>query len=225
MNAFLSKKIQKETLGDILKERREELMFEIEEAAQKINVAPKYIEYLEQGQYEKLPGTGYGRTFLKAYSELIGLIPSEMISIYDKEVKVYEKLYDKQDAIKFTSKISKLKFLILPKVIRNIIVAIVVLALLGYIGYEVKKIFTPPMLVIESPQEDLITTEKFIEVKGKTDQEAVVVINGREILADKGGCFSQTLDLQNGLNIINITAQKKHGAESVVYRKVLVTEE
>ena len=82
MPAFLAKKIQKETLGDILKKRREELMFEIEEVATKINIAPKYIQYLEKGEYEKLPGKGYGRTFLKAYAELIGLYPREILEIF-----------------------------------------------------------------------------------------------------------------------------------------------
>ena len=141
------------------------------------------------------------------------------------QIKVYEKFYNKEDQIKFTSKLSGSRFLVIPKLIRNIVIGLVVLALLGYIGYEVKKIFTPPELIIESPQEDLITTDRFIEVKGKTEKEAIVIINGREILTDKEGRFNQTIDLQNGVNNIKITAQKKHGAEQEVYRKVLVTEE
>ena len=85
MSAFFSKKIYKETLGEKLKKRREELMFEVGEVAQKIDINPKYINCLEEGRYEELPGKGYGRTFLKAYSELIGLLPSETLKIFDQE--------------------------------------------------------------------------------------------------------------------------------------------
>ena len=222
MVSFRTKKIFKETLGDILKKRREELMFDIEEVAAKLNIAPKYIEYLEEGRYDRLPGQGYGKTFLKSYSQLIGLYPSELCRLYDEETKVFENVYKRDDKLKFTSKISASKFLVLPKVFRILIIGIAVLILLGYIGYEINKMFAPPQLTITAPADNLITDDQFIEVKGNITDEAKVVINGKEILSDKAGNFSQIIDLQKGLNTIKISAQKKHGQERVVYRTVLV---
>lgn len=224
MVSFSAKKISKETLGDRLKKRREELMFEVDEVSAKLNIPSKYIECLEEGRYDQLPGQGYGKTFLKSYAQLIGLYPSELSKLYDEESRIFENVYKSQDKLRFTSKIKASKFIVLPKLIHLLIVGVAVLALLGYIGYEINKMYAPPQLTILAPADNLITTDQFIEVKGHVTDEASVVINGKQILSDKSGNFSQIIDLQKGVNTIKISARKKQGRESMVYRKVLVNE-
>jgi transcriptional regulator with XRE-family HTH domain len=64
-----------DTLGERLRQLREEAGWTIEEVGQRITVAPKYIAAIESGRYQDLPGLVYARNFVKLYVELVKLEP------------------------------------------------------------------------------------------------------------------------------------------------------
>ena len=78
--------------------------------------------------------------------------------------------------------------------------------------------------MVNQPAENLITLENQITIQGYSEKEVSLKINDRPLLSDKQGGFNLTIDLQKGLNIIKISAQKKHSKEQVVYRKIIVSE-
>jgi hypothetical protein len=63
-----------------------------------------------------------------------------------------------------------------------------------------------------------------IEVKGKTDPAARVMVNGQEVPVVKGdGTFSMfTRELPNGENIITVTAQNARGGVRTQQKKVVI---
>lgn len=85
-----------------------------------------------------------------------------------------------------------------------------------------QKIISAPKLTIIYPEKNLLTKETAIEIKGQTEKEAEVKINGELILNNNNGNFSQTINLKKGLNTITINAQKKYSKESSVTRQILV---
>ena len=95
---------------------------------------------------------------------------------------------------------------------------------LVYLGIEFSRNISPPFLEVESPQDDLVTSERMVTIRGKTEKESRVTINGQEVFEDEEGNFSEEIDLKEGINIIKITSAKKRSKESVVYKKVLVKE-
>ncbi|MCS7286399.1 MAG: DUF4115 domain-containing protein [Anaerolineae bacterium] len=72
-------------LGQRLRERREALGLTIEEVAKETRIKPKFIEALEEGDYNSLPGEIFARGFIRNYALFLGLNPEEMLKIYQAE--------------------------------------------------------------------------------------------------------------------------------------------
>ena len=57
---------------------------------------------------------------------------------------------------------------------------------------------------------------------GRVEKGAKLELNGNEIAADSQGWFSVDMDLNTGLNIIKIEAEKSYGRSRIVYRRIMV---
>ena len=88
-------------------------------------------------------------------------------------------------------------------------------ALAGYLGLEVKNIFTPPELIIVSPANQTITAEPTVAITGQTKPESIVEINQQKIPLEPDGSFKQKVDLTIGLNIFTISSAKPHSKARV----------
>lgn len=71
-----------ESIGDRLRQAREAKKLTIKNVALDTNMAPTYIEALEDEDFEKFPGETYIIGFLKTYSEYLKLDPDEMVMLY-----------------------------------------------------------------------------------------------------------------------------------------------
>jgi len=120
---------------------------------------------------------------------------------------------------------SQSRVIITPKMVRKILIFLLGLACLIYLVWQINAIFSLPSLTVISPNQDLIIKENFITVEGQTEPEVGVTINNQEILTDRDGYFSQEIDLQTGLNTIEIKAKKKRSQANVVVRQVMVEQE
>ena len=65
-------------LGNVLTRAREEMGLSIEEVAQNTKIRAKYIQALEQGNIDEIPGKVYALGFLKSYCELLQLDYKEL---------------------------------------------------------------------------------------------------------------------------------------------------
>ena len=82
--------------------------------------------------------------------------------------------------------------------------------------------FEAPTLIVELPIDRMVTDQRVIEIVGTTEPETVIKVNGQQILIDAEGRFAESLALQDGTNVIEITAQKKHSRTAHVVRTVVV---
>jgi transcriptional regulator with XRE-family HTH domain len=71
-----------ESIGDRLRQAREAKKLTIKNVAIDTNMAPTYIEALEDEDFDKFPGETYVIGFLKTYSEYLKLDPDEMVMLY-----------------------------------------------------------------------------------------------------------------------------------------------
>lgn len=228
MVSFISKKIYQDNLSlkEVLVAARQKKNLTLGSAAQKTNISKSYLLALEEGKYNDLPGEIYAKNFLKVYSNLLGLNFKETLSLYLTEKKIYQKTGKLQaEQNQPLKRAHWLQFLATPKIIRNSLIGLVILILLVYLGIKIKTITAPPILQIFSPTDDLVTKQELIKISGRTEKEATLLINGQQVLTDESGNFSKIIDLQKGTNIVRISVQKKHGQETVVYRKIVVAEE
>ncbi|MCC6639021.1 helix-turn-helix domain-containing protein [Candidatus Falkowbacteria bacterium] len=205
-----------QTIGELLKKYRLEGGLDIE-AFEKITKIPqKYIQALEDNQFNKLPGGFYVKQHIKTYAKFLKLQEKKLLEVYEQQIgggdiQVYHP--QKQDIT---------KEIITPARIRIVFLLCIALLLVGYLGYSVNKIYTPPHLEVTTPATNLIVTDTVIEIRGVTEPGSRVTINNRQIYTDSRGYFTTTLDMKQGINIVKIASQKKHSKESVVFREILV---
>lgn len=74
-----------ERLGKKLKNRREELVFTIKDIEAKTNIRAKYLDAIERGEYDVLPGEVFLKGFIKNYSESLGFDSADILKQYHAE--------------------------------------------------------------------------------------------------------------------------------------------
>jgi len=220
MVKFKTKEFPQKTLGERLKEIREELGISPEELSNKLGISKKYLLYLEQGKYSKLPGEVYIRSFLKKYAAALSVNEKKVLALYDQEKEIYRNLdgYQAQD---YLPPQNRVKFSVLnPRTFRKALIILFILVILVYLGWELRYILTPPKLEIIYPPDNLVTEEKNIMIQGKTEPEVKILVNGEEVYVEKDGSFKEEIILKEGVNIIAIIAHKKQGEENNLVRKI-----
>lgn len=222
MNLFKSNKIQadSEPVAKQLRAGRQAKGLKLKEIAKKLNINEKYLVALEEGEYNQLPRGVYEKNFLREYALFLNLNYGQIAKDYKAEINISEP--KKQKEIFSKPVIKGHYLLIMPKILKNIIIFLIIVACFVYLVYRVNKIISPPLLTIDHPGLNLITEDTSLLVSGRTETEANLTINGESILSDKNGYFSKFINLKNGLNKIVITASKKYGRSKTVYREVLV---
>lgn len=221
MTAFKRQAIsQSQTLGERLKKHRLSLGAELNEAAAATGVPLKYLAAIEASDYRRLPGDVYARNFLKQYASFLQLSIEDVIDHYEREQMVVKNIH--QIGPRFIQRHVDQKPLLTPHRMRRLGLALIVLVVLGYLGWEVRSIIRPPSLIIDYPPFQLTTEDRSIEVRGSTDAESEVTINGQRVPVDTNGSFRETVDLHEGLNTIKIESVRKRSQTKTVYRQVLV---
>ncbi|MBI2459701.1 MAG: helix-turn-helix domain-containing protein [Parcubacteria group bacterium] len=225
MNLFKANKIylDSQTVAEQLRGARQAKKLKLPPIAKKLNISEEYLTALEKGEYERLPHGVYGKNFLREYALFLGLNYKKLSNDYDAEINLIE---PKRQKNLFSKQIVKARHLwAMPKIFKNILIFLIISVCFIYLGYRINKIISPPLLIINQPAANLTTGQNSLLVAGQTEAEASLMINGQTVLTDKNGGFSQIISLKNGINIIIITANKKHGRNQTIIRQVLVKDQ
>ncbi|MDM5198935.1 DUF4115 domain-containing protein [Fictibacillus enclensis] len=78
-------------LGNFLREKRDEKGFSLEQLQTETKIQKRYLQAIEEGRYEVLPGSFYARAFIKNYSETVGLNYEEVFERFESEIPKAEK--------------------------------------------------------------------------------------------------------------------------------------
>lgn len=132
-----------------LKKRRIELGKSIEEVSQWTKIKKSYIQAIEDGNFKELPLEIYTKSYIKIYSELLGIEPQKFIDQYENFLNT-QKSSDKQNIFAIKDKrelIEKTK--VESKnysrwIVSGIITLIVFLLILVVIYLERKDDYIPP---------------------------------------------------------------------------------
>lgn len=208
MAIFCSKKIEASpTLPALLKKKREELGLTFEQIKFKHTIASRYFEFLEQGQYDKLPSSKtYRLSYVRSYAQILGLSAEHCVNHFISEGGI-----ENISPIHPQKNLKLNPFSSWSVLLRSFALSAFVISFLGYLVWQVKTIIDPPQLIIFSPYDGFISKENVIMVEGKTEAATRLLVNGQEVSTNNQGQFALKLDLINGLNTITITANKKHG--------------
>ncbi len=228
MSGFKKKKITKgQVLSDKLKKARLENDLSLLDLQEKTKIQEKYLKALEDGEYEKLPGDVYARTWIKVCAKVLNLPVKELLDDYSVEKSV---ITNTNNLTKEEKRTNSIKHNILkPRVINFFIITLVLLSLLGYLVFEVVNIIKQPQITITEPVNNFRTTDNNILIKGTTEIGVELKINNETILLNNDGLFEKNINLSMGLNNLIISVKKKHSRtnniELTIFRESLEEED
>lgn len=221
MANFKRKTISKsQAVADRLRKARLEKKLTLSNIADSTKIQLKYLEILENGDYQALPGEVYTRTWIRLYAEAVDLPVHTLLQNYNLEKIASKKIGFNKQSAKFNW-----HSILRPRVLKWLAVGMVVVAFLIYLFWGINNIIAAPQVNITEPANNFRTTASQVMVIGNTQAEVQLKINNEIILLDEAGNFSQNVNLAPGLNNLQISAKKKHSKtnhlELIVLREVV----
>jgi cytoskeletal protein RodZ len=194
-------------LGDALRQQREQMGVTMEQAAEDTRIREKFLQAIESGDYQSLPGTVYTKGFLRNYAGYLNLDAEEMLALYTGERGGSEPIR----TFAPMKPLVKRSFIFTP----TVLVPVVVLAGIGlfafYIFYQFTNFAVAPRVDITDPPGDAVSQVAEYLVKGKTNPEGRITIRvspGADTFNDlrpaADGTFSQLVPLKPGPNHVEV---------------------
>lgn len=222
MNGFTRKKVETLTLGERLKKMREESRISLSELSRATGIRTKYLEDIESGKYESLPAEVYVRGFIRSYAACFSADSKPFLRLYDRERGMRENIQT-ENTKELPNVLPKrqLPFWVLtPRVITVVLAFTLFLGGFVYLYSKFREFVSEPRLTITEPVNGMSTNMATVTVKGTTDTDAHVSINGQAILVDASGSFLEEISLSKGLNTLRVSSinrfEKQVSTEIVV---------
>lgn len=207
------------SLGKRLQLARQRQNITIEQASKALKIRPEFLQALEKGEYSMLPSTAYAHGFVGNYAQFLGLPKKETIAMLRRE-------FDEKKAYRVlpTGLTHTAEFKIKRIRIQQAAVLILLIFTLigGYILYQYRYAFLSPPLSVHTPKENEILTSTTVQVSGKSDPNATVIVNNSAVSLDQDGNFTKQVDLFSGKTMIEITATNRFGKRSSIKRFIEV---
>lgn len=203
-------------VGDILKKRRLEKNFTLEDVEKRTKIRTKFLQAIEEGNYSVFSSSTYLRGFIKNYSDFLLLPTSEILAIFRRE-------FDKKDQLRIipkglSGKPTNPLIHVTPAGVSVITVITLILIFFTYLIRGYLSVTGVPDLVITQPEPGAVVRVEKIIVSGKTDPQAKLSINNQEVLVGEDGSFSQEVGVSNNTASLNIVAENKEGKKAVIER-------
>jgi cytoskeletal protein RodZ len=216
-NGFTKKSVGTLTLGEKLRKLRSEKRIALSEVSRITKIQISYLEYLEGGEWDKLPVDVYVKGFLRSYADFLGVDGKILIKLYEKEKGIRKNLEESknpQGSRPVIKPINISSFVITPQKLVLYVVIILIFSGLVYLYRELGSFADAPRLIVLSPQSDAKVESNSLAVEGMTEKDAKLFINDQPILVNDDGKFKENVTLQSGVNIINLKSVNKFGKET-----------
>ena len=207
------------TLGEKLRRARKKKGVDLLEVELQTKVRAKYLEALENEDFDLLPNEIYTKGFLTNYSEYLGLDSEKMLEMWEQQNLLQSKNDDRD--FRFNKILKERSFVITPRLVAIFVGAFFCFSAVAYIIFQVVGFASVPKLIVESPSKDMVVDSDQVLVAGKTDPGVSLTINKENITVSTDGHFKQYISLQKGLNTIIVSAKNKANKED---NKVFVVE-
>ncbi len=205
-------------IGETLEETRNNKGILLKKVSEDLHIKEEVLDDLEKGHWEKLPEPTYVKGILRSYSKYLDLDHEHMFALYRRE-------FDEKKYLRHKSQAPKEKrFMLTPNKVSTLSLFLIILLFILYLTFQYLSFLKAPKLEIFTPEDDITTTIPIVQISGKTDKEATVVIDGNFTAVDKDGYFSFDLKLNEGKNQIEIIAAKRLSPKSKIMKIIRLTD-
>jgi cytoskeletal protein RodZ len=204
------------TIGQILKEARLKKRYSLRSLEEATKIKAGFVGNIEKGYWKGLPPFSTTLGFVKSIAKAVGIEEGMAVAILKRDYP------PKVQAISPKPDVGR-KFVWSPKLTFSIGVWTVVVLVLGYLILQYVKFLSPPSLEVSSPKENEIVSTFTLNVSGKTNSDAKVIINNQPAIVDDNGNFNTTLDVNSETKEIDIVATSRSGKLTEIKRNISVS--
>jgi len=200
------------TVGEILKTAREKRKLTIAQAEGATKIRAKFLEAIEQNNFDLLPPGTFTRGFIKNYASYLGVSPDDALAFYRRQTTVEKPAQTKEEKDRRIHR----GFQITPQLFTSISLATLVFLFLAYLIYSYFTFAGAPSLLVSSPKNNIVVKSESVSVIGKTDPDAKLSINEETVGLSENGSFEQNITLHPGINTLKIVSENKFKKQTVV---------
>lgn len=196
-----------------MKEARAKKRYSQEKIAEETKIKKEFISSMEKENWELLPEFPVIVGFVKQISKFLKVDERQAVALLRRDYppKVLP-VNPKPDVSK--------KFRWRPRTTFIVGITIVIMMVLGYLGFQYSRFISPPKLVVDQPQEEEVVKERILIVSGKTDLDATIRINNQPVLVDEDGDFETEIEIFEGTEEIIVKAVSRSGKDAIIRRKI-----
>ncbi|HLD25669.1 MAG TPA: helix-turn-helix domain-containing protein [Candidatus Andersenbacteria bacterium] len=206
------------SVGEELRAARRRLRLSLDEVALNIRIPPSQLRSLEEGNLSAFAAEVYARGAYLKYARYVGVDGERGQRAFLRSLSgVRERV-----PLHLPQTASWFKRVTMP--IGAIVLGVVgcLLLVAGYLAWQVQSFVRVPALTVTEPAA-LVTEQLEVTVRGTTEREARLTVNGEAVLLGADGSFHFELPLHPGLNVVQVEATGASGRTSLVQRRLLVS--
>ena len=203
------------SVGEMLRKRREETGITLKQIEKEIRVREKFLRFIEENDWQYFASKVYIIGIIKTYSNALGLDPAKMLAYFRRD-------YEKHEDLRFKKRVNDSSFNLETKKIIMGVVAGIILIFSAYFTYQVKLYLTPPSITILKPDQTTLRNMEKVQIMGKTEKEANIVIFGDKVFVDSEGVFTYDFPLKKGQNTFIIEVTGANGKKSILKKQFLL---
>jgi transcriptional regulator with XRE-family HTH domain len=202
------------SVGEMLRHEREKKGISLQEIQKHIKIRVKFLEAIEENNWNFFSSQIYISGIVKNYSEYLGLDSSRLLAFFRRD-------YERKEDVHFKRRIASKYLTPETKKIALAGIIIIFIVFFGYFAFQLQLYLSPPKVTIISPQSDIVEREEKIKIIGKTDKDAAISIFGERVYQNKEGVFEYGFVLKQGKNEISIEVVGANGKKTIV-KKIYV---
>lgn len=203
------------TVGEMLKDARVSKNYSLKNLEDETKIRSSFIDAIEKENWNALPAFTTVLGFVKSLSSPLDLDEKLTAAVLKRDYPPKKlTINPKPDVIN--------KFIWSPKITFLAGIALVLMALFGYLGFQYYRFISPPGITIESPKDNQIVTGDSVLVFGSTDTDVKITVNNQPVLVGDDGHFSTSIPVGPETKEIVIVGTNRSGKSTTIQRTILV---
>ncbi len=207
------------TIGQEFAAERKRQGLTLSEVATATKIKEEFLSAIEKGDFRSLPSSAYAYGFVSNYAKFLGLPVEKSLAIFRRE-------FDEKKNVEVLPRgFSNPKEYVPPRFRLGrsaLAIGLLFVVVAGFLFFQYRAAVFNPGLNIETPKEGQTVNSLTIQVKGKTDSSAALLIDNKQVPIENNGTFSKELTVFPGESTINFRVENKFGRITTVQRKILV---
>lgn len=207
------------TIGQQFQDERKRKNLTLEEISKATKIRTEFLDAIEKGEYKKLPGASYTQGFVRNYAKFLDLPIEKSLAIFRREFNAEKSFEVLPKGFQAFSEMPIGRF----RIGRNaLIIAGVFLILIIFILFQYRAAFLNPSLDISTPKDNEIVKSLTVSVKGKTEPNTTLFVEGEAVVVNPDGSFSSEISLFPGKGTLSFIVENRFGRKTQKSLNILI---